>query len=270
MKENSSLSIDEVMNRIKNTMINVLEVGFSDDKKTTCPTGNGKGIEAKLNEMDIEIRQNNINWNVTNDFIITSHRKYIGKFIVFSKKNVRKILKWYINPPWEKQRGFNGSATRAINVLGELTHSQINSMNNIIISQINHSNEINYINNTLTDIQATIMDEVSRQLTGLEARFIGLQDELSNTNNETFTQISDLQSILTTLGSQLSEQQAQIAKSYNAFVGMSKMCIFFFADKNPDLAIAMAVELIRLSGDEQFINLYKQLNERRVNMEINS
>lgn len=52
---------------------------------------------------------------------IYSCRKIIGKAIVFCKRVVRKLLKWYIEPICVQQTEFNNSVTPAIGRLTELT-----------------------------------------------------------------------------------------------------------------------------------------------------
>uniref|UniRef100_UPI0019310E6C hypothetical protein n=1 Tax=Anaerophilus nitritogenes TaxID=2498136 RepID=UPI0019310E6C len=51
--------------------------------------------------------------------IITSHREYIGKLIVFGKKVARKLLKWYINPITEQQTRFNNATVNTVQTLIE-------------------------------------------------------------------------------------------------------------------------------------------------------
>ena len=51
---------------------------------------------------------------------IYSHRKIIGKAIVFGKKVVRKFLKWYINPFAEQQIAFNNGARYGIGRLTQI------------------------------------------------------------------------------------------------------------------------------------------------------
>jgi 2-polyprenyl-3-methyl-5-hydroxy-6-metoxy-1,4-benzoquinol methylase len=116
----SNLSVNEVMLRIKEAM-RAENMKMNQEKpeselmrvhQTTTPN--------KLNELDLEIRNNNLKWNITSEQTITSHRKILGRFIVFGKKFVRKFLRWYINPSFDQQREFNVSVTRSLNITGEL------------------------------------------------------------------------------------------------------------------------------------------------------
>jgi len=64
----------------------------------------------------------NSSWSIVADRSITSHRKWIGRFIVFGKRVVRKLLRWYINPIAEDQTRFNGYVTSGVN---ELTNKML-------------------------------------------------------------------------------------------------------------------------------------------------
>lgn len=59
----------------------------------------------------------NRTWNYSAVTPITSHRRGIGRLIVFFKKCIRKVLGWYINPIVEKQTEFNANVVRAYNEL---------------------------------------------------------------------------------------------------------------------------------------------------------
>lgn len=62
---------------------------------------------------------------------IYSCRKYIGPIIVFCKRVVRKILKWYIEPICFQQTEFNNAVTPAIGRLCELQNFTIKKQNEI-------------------------------------------------------------------------------------------------------------------------------------------
>ncbi|MFD3259454.1 FkbM family methyltransferase [Paenibacillus lentus] len=57
---------------------------------------------------------------------ISSHRKILGSTIVFGKKVIRKLLKWYIDPIAIQQTNFNNAVTPSIGKLTELV-SGLNS-----------------------------------------------------------------------------------------------------------------------------------------------
>jgi len=52
-----------------------------------------------------------------------SRRRILGPFILFGKKVVRKLLKWYLEPVAEQQTVFNCAARSAVGRLTELTEA---------------------------------------------------------------------------------------------------------------------------------------------------
>lgn len=97
-----------------------------------------KQIRQKIKDMGIvdeiiEINNNSDETDCSDDYIhmanaactviadkkITSHRKVIGKVIVFFKRAIRKCTHWYIAPIVEQQNEFNSYSVRSINTLNE-------------------------------------------------------------------------------------------------------------------------------------------------------
>ncbi|PZE20814.1 class I SAM-dependent methyltransferase [Paenibacillus xerothermodurans] len=116
------ITIEEIMTRIKSTM-DVAKKNRKSIEPQRPPLN--QNYDMKYMRLLSEIEQNNRNWNVSAEHPITSHRPTLGRFIVFGKKLVRKLLRWYINPAFDKQSNFNGSVTRSLNnvrdILAELT-----------------------------------------------------------------------------------------------------------------------------------------------------
>lgn len=82
---------------------------------TDVQTGN-----ADVNQMLVwmqsvlqNIEMMNTMW-VLSEQPITSSRKFIGKFVVFCKKVVRKLTRWLLQPYFVQQTNFNGAVTRAV------------------------------------------------------------------------------------------------------------------------------------------------------------
>ncbi|CAH1208521.1 hypothetical protein PAECIP111891_03234 [Paenibacillus allorhizoplanae] len=105
------------------------------------------------------VERNSINslWNVSADLPITSHRRKIGKFIVFGKKLVRKFLRWYVSKPFEAQTSFNGAVTRSIN---ELTN---------IVQQMKAKDEEN---EEIIKEQRSIIDNLEKNIMDLNKKLI--------------------------------------------------------------------------------------------------
>ena len=70
-------------------------------------------IHAYINEMS-RTRENRAHR------YLHSHRRVIGPFIVFGKKVVRKLLKWYLDPVSNQQTEFNNAVTPALGRTTEL------------------------------------------------------------------------------------------------------------------------------------------------------
>ncbi|NLW48653.1 MAG: class I SAM-dependent methyltransferase [Firmicutes bacterium] len=120
----SNLNIEEIMSNIKTAVKASKEKLEINESQNYFNQINNDGHE--VIELKQEIRNNNQKWDIPSEWIITSHRKGIGRFIVFGKKVIRKLLRWYINPSWDQQRDFNASVTRSINILSEILQDTFN------------------------------------------------------------------------------------------------------------------------------------------------
>ena len=60
-----------------------------------------------------DVRELQARWPVGEDVTISSHRRVLGPAIVFGKKVVRKVVRWYVDARWSRQADFNQHATRA-------------------------------------------------------------------------------------------------------------------------------------------------------------
>jgi O-antigen chain-terminating methyltransferase len=63
---------------------------------------------------DINLRLNS-SWKINDEFIIRSHRRWLGKLIVFGKRAIRKSIYWYMRPFKDQQTAFNMYTVQAIN-----------------------------------------------------------------------------------------------------------------------------------------------------------
>lgn len=88
-----------------------------------------KGIvdeEIEFNDISVEADMLSENLKMVNNICsisyyknITSHRKVLGKVIVFIKKVIRKSIGWYINPVIDQQNEFNSFVTRTLNSMND-------------------------------------------------------------------------------------------------------------------------------------------------------
>lgn len=83
-------------------------------------------------QLKADIQQNNLLWDIPLNEVITSHRKFTGRFIVFGKKVAKKLLHWFVTKPLTQQKEFNGSVTRSINELSNIVSHQVLHYNSAI------------------------------------------------------------------------------------------------------------------------------------------
>lgn len=106
--------------------------------------------------------------------------------------------------------------------------------------------ELNQQNDIQSDIDLlkSNINEIDKQIESQH----NLNDTILNSFNDINIQVSNINTRLTV--------------SQSAFIEICKTVMFFFAEKNPELSMALAVELIKLFGDQEFIDFAHQLNER--------
>ena len=154
--ENESKSMEEVLNIL---LLDNISVPTTDSVQIQKSNVSKNGL-FDIDEM-MRWRNNNNNiYQLRTHWPVTSHRKWIGNLIVFGKKTVRKLLRWYIDPIAEQQNAINGSFTASINALcnNELvTAEQLKNINAKLV-EIDQQYQ-----NKFTELQA-IYEERQRQL----------------------------------------------------------------------------------------------------------
>lgn len=92
-----------------------IDVTSGDDQQTTF---NGRWLE-----LEDSLHEANNSRIVISCDVYTSSRRIIGRFIVFGKRAVRKLIKiffgWYLNPIYARQSTFNGKILNAVSLLSE-------------------------------------------------------------------------------------------------------------------------------------------------------
>lgn len=95
-------------------------------KPVEAVNGAGAPVSAEatseLKQLDDNVRQLHAGW-YPGEVSISSHRKLVGPALVFGKKAVRKLLKWYVDGRWTRQSDFNGAVTRTATDLARLSRS---------------------------------------------------------------------------------------------------------------------------------------------------
>jgi 2-polyprenyl-3-methyl-5-hydroxy-6-metoxy-1,4-benzoquinol methylase len=152
------MSTDEVLKRVIKYSGDTLSLE-SDSSFNTGTDGLEKHRQA-ANEL----------WTVESERPITSHRRIIGRFIVFGKKVLRKISRWYINPIVEAQNKFNGEITAALN---EICNKLITLEGNSEMLQA----EISESNQRLSDLIYQKEMEYKRQLEETEQQLKAIKKQ---------------------------------------------------------------------------------------------
>lgn len=137
-------------------------IQYSNGERTDFVDGsNYYHSQDKVNEIDLskvlyEKEENNVLWNVSADKPITSHRRVTGKFIVFGKRMVRKLLRWYVSKPFEHQTGFNGSVTRSINEISNVLTSMKAKIEELEKDKVNQEKYIEKLEQSLIENQTKL------------------------------------------------------------------------------------------------------------------
>lgn len=88
-----------------------------------------ESLSGEFGELRNNLRGINNFWDVSINFPIVSHRKVLGPIIVFAKKATRKLLRWLLNPPFEKQLTFNSFVAKTLNEISKKFVEEISSHN---------------------------------------------------------------------------------------------------------------------------------------------
>lgn len=135
---------DDIYRKIKLRKEAEENINYKNNKNSNID--NGKSI---LNELEENVILINSLWNIDYDFQIRSHRKIIGRLLVFGKKVTRKLLKWYVRDTGIEQNKFNAYIVKAMNS----TWDYINELNNINGKM---SQEINTVYDNNKDLKREI------------------------------------------------------------------------------------------------------------------
>lgn len=103
------------MIRVQELLIQGVEQGMSAETQTRA-AANASRIREEMVVMYRNLQTMNATW-VIEEKPIVSHRRIIGKPIVFCKRVFRKLTRWLFRTYYDQQTWFNGAATRTISDL---------------------------------------------------------------------------------------------------------------------------------------------------------
>lgn len=107
----------------------VAEINITDSFSNGYPDQDGKTVNTLLLELDRSIATLKSIYVIKNTNI-TSHRKYIGSFIVFCKKVIRRLLKWLFFSYIDQQNQMNAKTIETIELIEELQKKIIEERKN--------------------------------------------------------------------------------------------------------------------------------------------
>jgi len=195
MNDVQEINVDELMAQIRDNLPqqqNTPAVG------TTTPSSNGL-VAAELSSLQSsrEIRY----------FHLTSHRKFLGAFVLLAKKGLRRLL----TPSLERQSGYNTANMRLVQHLGEHTEA-LQKSNQELVEQINElRQELTAQMGELRHEQATQVRELRQEL-ATEVRELRqeLATEVREVRHELIEQNEKYQELAEQIGGIHQEQVAAL------------------------------------------------------------
>jgi O-antigen chain-terminating methyltransferase len=187
-------------------------------KSNSSVSARNKGIDEisnKLNQLDIEVRDNNLKWNIVTEWAVTSDDSFKGKILKFIKKAARKLLRWYINPPLSQQREFNGSVTRSINVLKDLIYKISNEIHEIEVNTGDLSCEVESNGSKILEVRDTLKGRVENNRIEIEELKNILDKEIQNSDRK----LDELRDVLESRVETNDSKIADLMNAYNAMAG---------------------------------------------------
>jgi len=115
-----------LMERVRKNVLNKKELEYEINTSINSNL-DLNDLSKDINSIYMNLQKLNDNWQI-HDMTIRSHRRYIGKYIVFAKRVVRKIIYWFIRPYWDQQVKFNEATTKAISDITKIQTQLINSI----------------------------------------------------------------------------------------------------------------------------------------------
>jgi O-antigen chain-terminating methyltransferase len=210
------INVEEIMRQIRE---NIAKRNIGEERLPELSEIRDKlnsNIQSSFDRHQLEqnITINNMKWNILLDRPITSHRKIIGKFIVFGKRIIRKVLRWYMQSLFGQQIEFNSSVTRTLNEMNRYIHEseqRMTAYENIIKNLMDRIDEnkrnINNREKTvepkleLLSLSTQELKSKLEELENLQAK-VGIIEEIQN-NIQTLDDIQDKLKIVDKLESEI-------------------------------------------------------------------
>ena len=144
----NEINVEEIMRRIKeNIARRKMQGAYKEVNDQTAE-------QNYLQKISNDLTSINNNWNIENEsYMIFSHRKILGPFLVRGRKLVHGEVRRYVDPIFWKQREFNASIVRILNE----TTKRVDELS----SKTNGVNEV--------------LEEIEKQVSGLQSEINSLK-----------------------------------------------------------------------------------------------
>lgn len=203
--DEKSKKFDNPSNTIDNSSINTITKSYIFD----------------MEELTKWKNNNNNIYTIMANWVFRSNRKIIGKFIIFGKRAVRKLLRWYIEPIVEQQNKFNGSITASINALYNNEIVTKDFIDGMICNEKIHKNEmlefeekIDNINKTYSNrFEELNLDKIFQSVDQLESKNYEIEQALTNLVYK--KEIEDLEETINSINLQLENKNSELEQSLN-------------------------------------------------------
>ncbi|MBC2581572.1 bifunctional 2-polyprenyl-6-hydroxyphenol methylase/3-demethylubiquinol 3-O-methyltransferase UbiG [Clostridium sp. DJ247] len=171
--EKSYLTVEKVMGQMRKAM------GIKEQTQNGLLKENDD-VDLNLKRLDNHIEKLTTKWDIISFWKVTSHRKYIGKFIIFFKRLTRKFTFWYIDPIAQQQRDFNSNVVQTINNIS------------VLLEDIN--DKVNAIQKSM--IEKDKKEELDIDYFGFEDKFRGTQEDIKRRQTKYVEYFRDKKNVL--------------------------------------------------------------------------
>lgn len=166
--KDKEINVEEIMKQIKENIAqrkakgNIIDIP---DGLDLTPS------DKAIYEIQHHLSAVNNSWDINIETPITSNRRFIGGLVIFVKKVIRKLLRWYFNPPLARQINFNVNITKAFNKLSAELQKQLE-----IVPEMQRQLELN--KEIISKLKANYLDDINIDYFEFENRFRGSREEV--------------------------------------------------------------------------------------------
>jgi len=220
---NEDIDVQELMHNVRERVRKRRENDCTRSKiKVINP--NSCEVHSLKNEIQIDLDYINSNKNIQDyNYIISTHRPIIGRFLVEGRKLVNGELHRYVDPIISRQIDFNSSLTRILNRIttrfaeidNQLEHVKAEIREELANQQSQTKSEID---NQLEHVKAEIREELANQQSQTKSEIDGqlehvraeIREELANQQSQTKSEIDNqLEHVRAEIREELANQQSQ-------------------------------------------------------------